>query len=106
MVGYMRNPFHKNQKEVESHIWDILYERYSSQFDNNKAVRESNLPYRIPTESDVYEYLDCKVQMERKLEKLEKLNIGVYERIRICRDISNEFLEDIKTIGLQGGENI
>ena len=48
----------------------------------------------------------CKVRMECKLEKLEKLDIGVYERIRICRDISNEFLEDIKTIGLQGGENI
>ena len=44
--------------------------------------------------------------MEYKLEKLEKLDIGVYERIRICRDIRNEFLEDIKTIGLQGGENI
>ena len=106
MVGHMRNPFHKHQKEMESHIWDILYERYSSQFDN-KAVRESNFPYRIPTDSDdVYDYLDCKVRMEYKLEKLEKLNIGIYERIRMCRDIRNEFLEDIKTIGLQGGDNI
>ena len=90
---------------MESHVWDILYERYSAQFDN-KAVRESNFPYRIHTESDVYDYLDCKVRMECKLEKLEKLDIGVYERIRICRDIRNEFLEDIKLIGLQGGENI
>lgn len=84
MVSYVRNPFHAYQKEEESYIWDILYERYSSQFDHN-TVRKSNLPYRIPTESDVHEYLDCKREMELKIKDIVKLNCGLVLKIHLVK---------------------
>lgn len=101
MMKYARNPFNNSiGMKKESNAWDILYERYSEQFDHN-AVSEEYLPYGIPSPEDAILYVNIK-----RYEQIERMNImgsslSYMEKIVICRDKDFFYNEKIRQIGLK-----
>lgn len=102
MNRYARNPFNQTiGMKNESIAWDILYERYSEQFDHN-TVSEEYLPYGIPSPEDAISYVRIKhdEQMERK--RIMNSKLSPIEKINLCRDRDYVYQEKIRNIGLRG----
>ena len=74
-ILYIRNPFRDTGDVSAEHAWDILYERYQSQYDNKKE--EGHAIYELPSIQDVYRYVKMKEELDKKTKQLEDLLLPI-----------------------------
>lgn len=96
---YIRNPFRDTGDTSAEHGWDILYERYQSQYDNKKG--EVHAIYRLPSIQDVYRYVKMKEELDKKTKQLEDLLLPIDIKIQLHQMYRDEFYEELNKLSLR-----
>lgn len=98
-VLYIRNPFRDTGDTSSERGWDILYERYQSQYDNKKD--EGHVIYGLPSIQDVYRYVKMKEELDKKTKQLEDLLLPIDIKIQLHQMYRDEFYEELNKLSLR-----
>ena len=96
---YIRNPFRDTGNVSAERAWDILYERYQSQYDNKKE--EVHAIYGLPSIQDVYRYVKMKEELDKKTKQLENLLLPIDIKIQLHQIYRDEFYKEINKLSLR-----
>ena len=96
---YIRNPFRDTGNVSAERAWDILYERYQSQYDNKK--KEVNAIYGLPSIQDGYRYVKMKEDFDKKTKQLENLLLPIDIKIQLHQIYRDEFYKEINKLSLR-----
>ena len=96
---YIRNPFRDTGNVSAERAWDILYERYQSQYDNKK--KEVHAIYGLPSIQDGYRYVKMKEDFDKKTKQLENLLLPLDIKIQLHQIYRDEFYKEINKLSLR-----
>ena len=96
---YIRNPFRDTGNVSAERAWDILYERYQSQYDNKK--KEVHAIYGLPSIQDGYRYVKMKEDFDKKTKQLENLLLPIDIKIQLHQIYRDEFYKEINKLSLR-----
>ena len=96
---YIRNPFRNTGNVSAERAWDILYERYQSQYDNKK--KEVHAIYGLPSIQDGYRYVKMKEELDKKTKQLENLLLPIDIKIQLHQIYRDEFYKEINKLSLR-----
>ena len=96
---YIRNPFRDTGNVSAERAWDILYERYQSQYDNKK--KEVHAIYGLPSIQDGYLYVKMKEDFDKKTKQLENLLLPIDIKIQLHQIYRDEFYKEINKLSLR-----
>ena len=96
---YIRNPFRDTGNVSAERAWDILYERYQSQYDNKK--KEVHAIYGLPSIQDGYRYVKMKEDFDKKTKQLENLLLPIDIKIQLHQIYRDKFYKEINKISLR-----
>lgn len=96
---YIRNPFRDTGNVSAERAWDILYERYQSQYDNKK--KEVHAIYGLPSIQDGYRYVKVKEELDKKTKQLENLLLPIDIKIQLHQIYRDEFYKEINKLSLR-----
>lgn len=96
---YIRNPFRDTGNVPAERAWDILYERYQSQYDNKK--KEVHAIYGLPSIQDGYRYVKMKEDFDKKTKQLENLLLPIDIKIQLHQIYRDEFYKEINKLSLR-----
>ena len=96
---YIRNPFRDTGNVAAERAWDILYERYQSQYDNKK--KEVHAIYGLPSIQDGYRYVKMKEDFDKKTKQLENLLLPIDIKIQLHQIYRDEFYKEINKLSLR-----
>ena len=96
---YIRNPFRDTGNVSAERAWDILYERYQSQYDNKK--KEVHAIYGLPSIQDGYRYVKMKEDFDKKTRQLENLLLPIDIKIQLHQIYRDEFYKEINKLSLR-----
>ena len=96
---YIRNPFRDTGNVSAERAWDILYERYQSQYDNKK--KEVHAIYGLPSIQDGYRYVKMKEDFDKKTKELENLILPIDIKIQLHQIYRDEFYKEINKLSLR-----
>lgn len=96
---YIRNPFRDTGNVSAERAWDILYERYQSQYDNKK--KEVHAIYGLPSIQDGYRYVKMKEELDKKTKQLENLLLPIDIKIQLHQIYRDEFYKEINKLSLR-----
>ena len=96
---YIRNPFRDTGNVSAERAWDILYERYQSQYDNKK--KEVYAIYGLPSIQDSYQYVKMKEELDKKTKQLENLLLPIDIKIQLHQIYRDEFYKEINKLSLR-----
>lgn len=96
---YIRNPFRDTGNVSAERAWDILYERYQSQYDNKK--KEVHPIYGLPSIQDGYRYVKMKEELDKKTKQLENLLLPIDIKIQLHQIYRDEFYKEINKLSLR-----
>lgn len=96
---YIRNPFRDTGNVSAERAWDILYERYQSQYDNKKE--EVHAIYGLPSIQDGYRYVKMKEDFDKKTKQLENLLLPIDIKIQLHQIYRDEFYKEINKLSLR-----
>ena len=96
---YIRNPFRDTGNVSAERAWDILYERYQSQYDNKK--KEVHALYGLPSIQDGYRYVKMKEDFDKKTKQLENLLLPIDIKIQLHQIYRDEFYKEINKLSLR-----
>lgn len=96
---YIRNPFRGTGNVSAERAWDILYERYQSQYDNKK--KEVHAIYGLPSIQDGYRYVKMKEDFDKKTKQLENLLLPIDIKIQLHQIYRDEFYKEINKLSLR-----
>lgn len=98
-IMYIRNPFRDTGNVSAERAWDILYERYQSQYDNKK--KEVHPIYGLPSIQDSYQYVKMKEELDKKTKQLENLLLPIDIKIQLHQIYRDEFYKEINKLSLR-----
>lgn len=98
-IMYIRNPFRDTGNVSAERAWDILYERYQSQYDNKK--KEVHPIYGLPSIQDGYRYVKMKEDFDKKTKQLENLLLPIDIKIQLHQIYRDEFYKEINKLSLR-----
>lgn len=96
---YIRNPFRDTGNVSAERAWDILYERYQSQYDNKK--KEVHAIYGLPSIQDGDQYVKMKEDFDKKTKQLENLLLPIDIKIQLHQIYRDEFYKEINKLSLR-----
>ena len=96
---YIRNPFRDTGNVSAERAWDILYERYQSQYDNKK--KEVHAIYGLPSIQDGYRYVKMKEELDKRTKQLENLLLPIDIKIQLHQIYRDEFYKEINKLSLR-----
>ena len=96
---YIRNPFRDTGNVSAERAWDILYERYQSQYDNKK--KGVHAIYGLPSIQDGYQYVKMKEDFDKKTKQLENLLLPIDIKIQLHQIYRDEFYKEINKLSLR-----
>ena len=96
---YIRNPFRDTGNVSAERAWDILYERYQSQYDNKK--KEVHAIYGLPSIQDGCRYVKMKEDFDKKTKQLENLLLPIDIKIQLHQIYRDEFYKEINKLSLR-----
>ena len=96
---YIRNPFRDTGNVSAERAWDLLYERYQSQYDNKK--KEVHAIYGLPSIQDGYRYVKMKEDFDKKTKQLENLLLPIDIKIQLHQIYRDEFYKEINKLSLR-----
>lgn len=99
-ILYMRNPFRDTSNTAAERAWDILYERYQSQYDNEKG---DYAMYDLPSLEDVFSYVRLKEQFDKNVEHIKALLIPIDVKLKLHQMQKQRFDDAIEKLSLKKG---